>query len=138
MPSLIHRIKTGNLAAYSLAWVRIPIGFHLIYGTQDNVFSWPRMLEFRDFRETFAFPEPLVCAVISVYIQFICGILYVLGYQAKIASVFMIFNFLIAFIMVHPGDPYPNIFPAIMMFCGSVCILLSGPDKLALDSLLRK
>ena len=33
--------------------IRLAVGFHLIYGTQDNVFSWERMLEFRDFLEAF-------------------------------------------------------------------------------------
>ena len=39
------------LAPYRTLFIRLLVGFHLIYGTQDNVFSYERMLEFRNFLE---------------------------------------------------------------------------------------
>ncbi len=33
--------------AYGAIFIRLLLGFHLIYGVQDNVLSWERMLEFK-------------------------------------------------------------------------------------------
>lgn len=109
---------------YSEVFIRLIIGFHLIYGTQDNVFSWDRMLEFSEFLTNFGFPIPLVSAVVSVYAQFICGIFFIIGFQVRIAAVIMIGNFIIALLIVHTGDTYPGAFPAITMLAGSfICCL---------------
>lgn len=51
--------------------IRLSVGFHLIYGTIDNVVSWERMLEFRDFLEAHGMMMPLVAAIVSVYAQLI-------------------------------------------------------------------
>ncbi len=130
--------KPDLWSEYSGIFIRVPIAFHLIYGTQDNVFSWVRMLEFRDFLESFGFPIPLVSAVVSVYLQFLAGILYFIGWKVKYAAIVMILNFVIAILMVHWQDPYPRMFPAIMMLCASAYLLLAKPDRLSLDAMLRR
>ena len=118
--------------------IRLTVGFHLIYGTQDNVFSWERMLEFRNFLETFGMPFPLMSAVVSVYAQFICGFLFILGWKQKLSAMVMIFNFLVAITLVHLNDPYPAIYPAISMLAGSLFIYLKGPGKISLDSYFER
>ena len=123
---------------YSEVFIRAIIGFHLIYGTQDNVFSWERMLEFSEFLASFGFPIPLVSAVASVYAQFICGILFLIGYQVRISAVIMICNFIIALLMVHTGDTYPGAFPAIMMLAGSLYLLFNGSKVLNVNTLFFK
>ena len=47
---------------WGAVFVRVLIGFHLMWGTQDNVFSHARMLEFRDFLTQTGFPFPLFSA----------------------------------------------------------------------------
>ena len=106
--------------------IRLAVGFHLIYGTQDNVFSWERMLEFRDFLEDFNMPFPLLSAITSVYAQFIAGILFIIGWKVRAAGLVMIFNFIVAILLVHMNDPYPNIYPAISMLAGAAFLALNG------------
>lgn len=122
---------------YSEVFIRFIIGFHLIYGTQDNVFSWDRMLEFSEFLTNFGFPIPLISAVVSVYAQFICGILFIVGFQVRIAATIMIFNFMIALLMVHTGDTYPGAFPAIMMLMGSFYFLFNGSKVFNVSTLFQ-
>jgi ectoine hydroxylase-related dioxygenase (phytanoyl-CoA dioxygenase family) len=43
---------------YGALFVRLVVGSYLIYGSQDNVFSWARMLEFRDFLAARNVPLP--------------------------------------------------------------------------------
>ncbi len=118
--------------------IRLAVGFHLIYGTQDNVFSWSRMLEFRDFLEVFGAPFPLVSAIVSVYAQFTCGILFILGWKVRWAGLIMIFNFIVAILLVHLNDPYPNIYPAISMLAGALFMSLNGAGPISLENWLHK
>lgn len=117
--------------------IRLAVGFHLIYGTQDNVFSWNRMLEFRDFLEIFGAPLPLASAIISVYAQFFAGILFILGWKVREAGAVMIFNFIVAILLVHLNDPYPNIYPAISMLAGAIFLVLNGTGHVSLQHWLE-
>ena len=117
---------------FGALFIRLMAGFHLIYGVQDNVLSWPRMLEFRDFLDANAFPLPLFCAVLSVYAQLICGLLFVVGLFTRSAAIIMVINFVVAIIMIHIGGPYPVAFPAIAMLSCSLFLLFNGPGKLSI------
>lgn len=118
---------------YAPVVLRLAIGLHLIVGTQDNVRSWARMLEFRDFLAAEGFPLPLLCAVVSVVAQFAGGILFLLGAFTRRAAAVMLFNFTVALVVVHLGDPYPAWFPAWMMWAGSLALLLSGAGVWSID-----
>lgn len=117
---------------YGEVFIRIIIGFHLIYGTQDNVFYWDRMLEFSEFLAGFGFPVPLLSAIVSVYAQFLSGIMYIIGFHVRIAALVMVFNFTVAILMVHIGDSYPEMFPALVMLFGSLYLLLNGSKVLSI------
>ena len=129
---------SGRWQSLGPVFIRIPVGLHLIHGTQDNVFAWERMLEFRDFLATQGFPLPLICAVVSVYAQFISGALYLVGWKTRAAAAIMVINFVVALVMVHRGGPYAAAFPAIMMLAGSLSLLCTGPGAYALDSSIRE
>lgn len=121
-------------AAFAPLVLRIAVGAHLIHGTQDNLLSWDRMLEFREFLATQGFPFPLVCAITSVVAQFMAGVLYLIGWQVRPAAAVMLFNFAVAILAVHWGHPYPAVFPAWMMWAGSLALLLSGAGAWSLDA----
>ena len=120
---------------WGLLIIRVVFAVQLIWGTQDNVFSWDKMLEFRDFLETRGMPLPLVAAHASVYAQFICGILWIIGWQTRLAAAIMVINFIAAIIIVHIGLPYEQNFPAINLLAVSLCLVLTGPGPLSLDYL---
>ncbi len=128
----MNRLKT-----YADVPIRFAVGFHLIYGAQDNVFSWERMLEFEQFLRAFETPFPLLSAIISVYAQFICGILYIMGWKVRYAGLVMIFNFIVAIILVHLSDPYPNVYPAISMLGGSIFLVFNGAGAFSIDHWLQ-
>lgn len=121
---------------YGVIFVRLIIGFHLIYGTQDNVFSYERMEEFAKFLTAKNVPFPLFSAFLSAYAQFICGSLFILGAATRAAAVIMIINFIAAIMIAHLGDTYPNTFPALMMLCGALFFLVHGAGKISVDDFL--
>ena len=121
------------MAPYGLLALQVLIGFHLVQGTADNVFSWERMLEFRAFLDAHGFPLPLVCAVVSVVAQFTCGLLYLAGYRVAWAALVMLVNFTVALLFVHWGHAYHQLFPALTMWVGSFVLLVSGPGAWSMD-----
>ncbi|HEY5825738.1 MAG TPA: DoxX family protein [Cyclobacteriaceae bacterium] len=118
---------------YAPLFIRIMAGFHLVYGVQDNVFSWDRMVEFEKFLSAHSFPLPLVCAIVCVYAQLICGLLFIAGLFTRTAALVMVFNFIVAILAIHIGDTYRGVFPAIVMLSSSLFLLFNGAGKFSLD-----
>lgn len=127
-----QRADAGLLA------LRLVMGGHLIYMTQDNVFSWARMLEFRDFLAQFGFAWPLFCAVVSVIGQFGGGLLLLLGLFTRFAGLAVAFNFVVAIWMVDARQPYPAAFPALMLVAAGVCLIFTGAGRYSLDRAWHK
>jgi putative oxidoreductase len=123
---------------YAAVFIRLIIGFHLIYGTQDNVFSYARMEEFAEFLRLRGVPAPLFAAFLSVYAQFICGILFLAGAAVRYAALVMMINFIAALIIAHRGDTYLGMFPALMLLSASCFLLFNGAGKPSVDAALKK
>nr|WP_321232792.1 DoxX family protein [uncultured Psychroserpens sp.] len=115
--------------------LRIFIGCRLIYGVIDNIISWGKMLEFASFLESHQFPFPIVSAVLSVGIQFVCGLFVLIGYKIRIASFFLVINFVIALLFVHikSNDSLEGMTPALAMLFGSLTFIFTGADEISLD-----
>jgi putative oxidoreductase len=138
---MTRMIKLSHLEKhkeYGVIFIRLIVGFHLVYGTQDNVFSYARMEEFAGFLSARGVPLPLFSAFVSAYAQFICGILFIAGAMTRPAALLMIINFIAAIIIAHLGDAYPNMFPALMMLAAACFLFIHGAGKLSLDGVLAK
>jgi putative oxidoreductase len=120
-------------------FLRLGFGFHLMFFTADNVFSYSRMLEFEKFLAVNGFPFPLFCAFLSVYAQFICGFLWILGLFVRPAAAIVIVNFIVAILMVHLGQDYEGISRPLLMVWPAISLMFSGAGKYSIDNLfLRK
>jgi putative oxidoreductase len=117
-----------------LFFIRLIIGWHLVYGTQDNVFSYARMLEFRDFLSVHGVPYPLFAAFLSAYAQFLCGLLYIIGLAVRPAAAVMIINFICALLIAHRTGGYPPAALALIMLFASIGFLLHGAGSWSLDA----
>ena len=117
--------------------LRLAIGVRLVEGTQDNVFSHERMEEFARFLAAHGTPAPMFSAYLSVYAQFICGILIVLGLFTRPAGLVMTINFICALIIAHRTTPFVQTWPALMMLAAAVYFLFCGAGALALDRFTR-
>ncbi|MBF8962634.1 DoxX family protein [Pontibacter sp. FD36] len=124
--------------AYGVVFLRFAMGIFLIYGVQDNVFSWERMLEFRDFLQAHGVPYPLVAAHLSVYTQFLIGLMLLLGWGVRIAGLLLIINFTAAIIIVHIGQTFPQYYPAAELIFAGFFYLFNGAGPLSVDSFLEK
>lgn len=121
-----------------VVFLRVLIGWRLIDGTQDNILSWGRMLEFRDFLESLHVPYPLFSAQLSVYAQFVCGVLFIVGLLTRPAAVVMIINFVAALYIAHRGQTFQEAFVPLTMLTAAIFFLFYGAGKFSIDNYLLK
>lgn len=126
-----------KLQGYGLFVLRILIAARLIWGVQDNILSWDHMVEFEKFLAQRGTPMPLVAAVVSVYVQFICGLLILFGAFIRWASIPLIINFIAALIIAHRGDSFVGMFPALTMLTAGIVFFCEGAGKISIDEYLR-
>ena len=126
----------GSKKHIGLFLLRIFVSTRLLYGVIDNIVSWERMIEFSNFLKSNGFPFPTTNAIISVYVQFLCAILILVGYKIRFASFVLAINFLVALIFVHirTNDTVEGMTGALAMFFGSLTFLFTGADKISLDN----
>ena len=138
MASLLDRFASlDRYRDYGALALRLAIGYRLIYGTLDNVVSWEKMLEFERFLASLGTPAPLFSAVLSVYAQFICGILFIVGFAVRPAAAVMIVNFLVALALAHRGAPYLKNVEPIAIIATSMLLLLQGAGRPSVDAWLE-
>jgi len=118
---------------WGILLLRLFIGVRLIYGVIDNVISWEHMIRFSDFLKDFHFPFPKACAVTSVYLQLLAGIMIVLGLRIRYAALLMIVNFAIALFMVHRHDSVEGMTPALAILFCCILFLFQGAGRISID-----
>lgn len=118
--------------------LRLFVAVRIIYGVRDNILSWEHMLAFSDFLDKFHFPLPLTSALISVYVQFICGLLILVGHKIRPAAFLLILNFLVALLMVHPNDSFESMTPALALLFSCTVLLFYGQDKYSIKRIVPK
>lgn len=123
---------------YAPVFLRLIIGAFIIYGVQDNVFSYAQMLEFAHFLEQRRVPFPLFAAFLSAYTQLICGVSILLGALVRLTAIPFIINFIAAVVIAHRADTFPRMFPALLMICVGLFFLFNGAGKLSVDEALEK
>ena len=122
---------------YGVLFLRLLIGTFIIYGVQDNILSSERMQEFEGFLGARGVPLTSAAARISVWAQFICGLSILFGAWVRLTSLLFIINFIFAIVIAHLGDPFPRMFPALMMIAAGLFFLFNGAGPLSVDALLN-
>ncbi|MBA2746356.1 MAG: DoxX family protein [Flavisolibacter sp.] len=112
--------------------LRLFVGVRLIYGTIDNILDWDRMKEFESFLASQGFIVPLISAVVSVYAQFICGILILIGWKIRWAGIIMTINFLVASYIELPRG-FELMTPALAIFFSSLVFFFEGAGRYSID-----
>jgi putative oxidoreductase len=129
MKAIVHNQHWG------IFLFRVFLSLQILYGVLDNIWSWERMLEFRNYLQSEGFPVPLISAIASVYGQFISAILLLTGYKIRWAAALLVLNFVIA-TGVHIGnqDPLPSLFPALNILFGALLFFFNGAGRYAVEA----
>jgi putative oxidoreductase len=135
------KLALSSLARWSdltLLALRALTGAFLMHQTWDNVTSRARMDEFVQFLDQFGFPAPWLLAPFSVAVQFGCGVLLTLGLLTRWAGLLIAANFAVAMVMVHRGDDFRGMWPAIVLMFLGLHFAAAGTGRFGLDGYLWK
>ena len=135
MKKMVFLNGLSRFSDAGLLLLRLLVGAFLVWGVWDNIVSAERMAEFEAFMAQFGFPAPGVLAPVSVYAQFACGILFLLGLFTRWAGLIMAFNFIVGFLMVHLADDFRAQFPALILIAVGLYAAAAGGGRYALDRL---
>ena len=128
--------------ALGILVLRLAFGFQLVKVSFDYAFHpATKMPEFAAYLQSLGFLLPtLPGAYLSTYTEFIGGILWLLGFQTRLASVFLIVNFSIALGMAHLNinDSYQNTMPSLNLIAVAIFLLLNGPGRYSIDEQFGK
>lgn len=127
--------RFGDLGLLLLRWVT---GAFLIYQSHDNVFSAERMVEFEKFLIQFNFILPELMAPLSVYAQFICAILFILGALTRWAGLVTTFNFIVAVWMVHWPQDFTGWWPALILVFLGILFATLGAGRYSVDARIAR
>ncbi len=121
--------------------LRLAFGFQLVKVSFENVIhSTANMPSFIAYLQSLGFPYPTPGAYISAYTEFIGGILWLLGFQTRLAALFVGINFAVALGMAHlnTSDSYQNTMPSVNLLAVSIFLLLNGPGRYSIDERFSK
>jgi putative oxidoreductase len=122
---------------FTLLLLRVFVGLFLIWSVWDNVTSPEHMQSFRDFLGKHGFSAPGLMAPLSVYVQLLVGIAFVLGLFTRWAGILCALNFLVAIVMVDHHGGMRGIFPAGCLVAIGLYLATHGAGRLSLDAALR-
>jgi putative oxidoreductase len=128
----------ARFADLALLLLRLATGAFLIYQSHDNVISSERMFEFEKFLTHFGFVAPQLMAPLSVYAQFICAILFILGLLTRWAGLITAFNFIVAVWMVHLPQSFDLWWPALVLVFLGLLFATHGAGRYALDAVIAR
>ena len=108
-------------------------GFMLTHG-------WPKLTKLISTGE-FQFGNPIglgeeVSLVATIFAEFVCSILIIIGFKTRLASIPLIFTMAVAAFIVHGADPIGTKEKALLYFVGYLVIFLIGSGKYSVDERL--
>ena len=131
----------SRLADATLLLLRLYLGGFLIWGVWDNIVSAERMAEFARFLTVIGSPLPQLAAPVSVWAQFLVGVLLIPGLLSRWAGLLLALNFLVAVALIGTTrgvfpDVTRELFGPMMCVLAGLILATHGPGRLSLDARL--
>ncbi|MEC3876234.1 DoxX family protein [Chryseobacterium salviniae] len=81
---------------------------------------------------------PTVSLTLTVFAEFVCSILIILGLFTRVALGFLIFTMIIAAFVVHGADPFEKREMSLIYLSVYLLLIASGPGKISVDYMIEK
>jgi putative oxidoreductase len=121
----------------SLLLFRLYVGFAMFYGHGLRKFN--KLIGDEDI--TFADPfgiGPAPSLALAVFAEVFCSFLIVLGLFTRLATIPLIITMLVAWLMVHSGDPFGDQELPVFYLVSYIVLFLQGSGWYSLDALMNR
>lgn len=81
---------------------------------------------------------PEISLGLAIFAEVACAILVLVGFKTRLATIPVIFTMLVAAFYAHADDPFAKKEPSLLFLTLFLSVLLMGPGKYALDSLIKR
>lgn len=137
MRKFLFLSNAQRLGDFALLLMRIFVGLFLIWGVWDNVTDAARMREFVEFLRSHGFSSPRLMAPLSVYVQLLVGVAFVLGVFTRWAGILCAINFIVAIVMVDHLGGMRGVFPSGCLVAIGLYLATYGAGRFSLDAALK-
>ena len=79
----------------------------------------------------------MVSLALAVFAEVVCGVALILGIGGRLPAAILAVFFVVAFFMVHGGDPFGERELAFVYLMAFVTLFLTGPGRYSLGKLMR-
>lgn len=81
---------------------------------------------------------PQISLILTVFAEFVCSILLILGLFTRVALGFLIFTMVIAGFIVHGADPFEKRELALVYLSVYLLLMVIGAGKVSVDHMIEK
>lgn len=136
MKSLLSTRYSAGAFNTGMFLFRVAIGFLMVKHGYD------KMVHFNEYSAQFMNFLGLgskVSLALTIFAEFFCSILLILGLFTRFATIPLIIAMSVALFMVHNGNPYDEHGQMAALFLiGYILILIIGPGKASVDGMIGK
>jgi putative oxidoreductase len=131
----ISTISSERWISISLLLIRLVFGTFIVVHGYDKLSNYSKM--------SAEFPDPLhltssISLQLTIFAEFFCGLLFIVGFLTRIASSPLVFCMIIATFVVNFGEPIMEHELAPLFLTAFIVVLISGPGNISLDRLFKK
>lgn len=128
--------RPGPGRELALLLLRLAFGTALI-----GAHGWGKLVHFAE--RSAKFPDPFgvgseISLGLAVFAEVFCALALILGVAARPAAAVLTALFVVAFFVIHGGDPFAERELAFLYLAASVVLLLAGPGRYSLGRLMRR
>lgn len=123
----------SDLKDWGLLILRLAVGFFML------THGWAKLSNYAELSGKF----PAILGMSSqtgltliIFAEFFCSIALILGLFTRLATIPLIIGMGVASFVAHAGDPFGARELALIYFAIYIVLLLTGPGKIAIDTLL--
>lgn len=137
MRKFLYLSNAQRFGDFALLLMRLFVGLFLVWGVWDNITDTARMHEFVEFLRQHGFPSPRLLAPVSVYLQLVVGVGFILGLFTRWAGILCVIHFAVAIAMVDRFGGMRGVFPSGCLIAIGLYLATHGAGRFSLDASLK-
>jgi len=115
------------------------LAFRILFGGLLMIHGFQKWLNFSEMADTF--PDPMgvgntFSLGLAIFGELVCSIAFILGAFYRLAVIPMIFTMIMAFFVIHGGDPFMSRELPFVYMMVYIIMFFTGPGRFALDRMI--